>query len=195
MTANSGATPAPHRRARIHPQYLRTYPGSYHGQWLRVVEGHDPDVPLPSGHIQVETARGIQPVPAAHFEIVERSKRLILVVDDDPSIRRSLQIALTNAGYDVLQARDGEEASRLWLETGPDLIVTDIHMPNKSGLLLLEDLQTHGSATPVIAMTDGGPAANLSLLGIAKMLGSIRTIAKPYSLDDMLKAVNQAAGL
>jgi CheY-like chemotaxis protein len=62
-------------------------------------------------------------------------------VDDDPSIRRTLQIALSNAGYEVLQAQDGEEAIRLWHETGPDLILTDIHMPRKSGLLLIEELQ------------------------------------------------------
>jgi CheY-like chemotaxis protein len=123
--------------------------------------------------------------------IAERAKRLILVVDDDSVIRRTLQVALNNAGYDVLQASDGEEATRLWQDSGPDLILTDIHMPRKSGLLLIEDLQTHGSSTPVIAMTDGGPSGNLNLLGVAKLLGSVRAVPKPYSLDEMLQAVNQ----
>lgn len=139
----------------------------------------------------VEMAGRAEQVQAAHFEIAARTKRLILVVDDDPVIRRTLYIALTNAGYDVLQAQDGEEATRLWLETGPDLILTDIHMPRKSGLLLIQDLQAHGSSTPVIAMTDGGPTANRKLLGVAKLLGSVRTMPKPYSLDEMVKAVQQ----
>jgi DNA-binding response OmpR family regulator len=160
-------------------------------QWLRVIEGHDPDVPVAPGNMRVEIAGRIQQAPIAHFEITERAKQLIMVVDDDAVIRRTLQIALSNAGYDVLQAGDGEEATRLWDEVGPDLILTDIHMPRKSGLLLIQDLQTHGSSTPIIAMTDGGPTGNLTLLGMAKLLGSVRTMAKPYTLDDMVNAVNQ----
>ncbi|MGH9894080.1 MAG: response regulator, partial [bacterium] len=180
MTAESGTpTHQPERRARLRPEHHRDYSVSYHWQWLRVVEGRDPDVPLPPGDMWVEIAGGPQQVRAAHFEIAERTKRLVLVVDDDSTIRRTLQTALSNAGYDVLQARDGDEATQLWHEAGPDLILTDIHMPRKSGLLLLQDLQTHGSSTPVIAMTDGGISGNLNLLGLAKLLGSVRTVAKP----------------
>ena len=181
----------PQRRARVRPEHEGGYPVSYHGQWFRVVERHAPDVPATPDHIWLDLTGGVQRVPAAHFEIAERTKRLILVVDDDPSIRRTLQIALSNEGYDILQAQDGEEAIRLWHETGPDLILTDIHMPKTSGLLLLQDLQANGSSTPVIAMTDGGPAGNLNLLGLAKLLGSVRTMPKPYSLDEMVKAINQ----
>jgi CheY-like chemotaxis protein len=181
----------PQRRARVRPEHHRDYPVTYHWQWLRVVERHDPDVPAASGDIWVEMAGEVQRVPAEHFEIAERSKRLILVVDDDAGIRRTLQIALSDAGYDVLQARDGEEGTRLWHEKGPDLILADIHMPRKSGLLLLQDLQAQGSSTPVIAMTDGGPAGNLKLLGLAEMLGSVRTVAKPFTLEEMVKAVNE----
>jgi CheY-like chemotaxis protein len=184
-------TPEPQRRARVRPEHHRAYPASYEGQWFRVVERHDPDVPATPDRIWLELTGGAQAVPAAHFEIAERIKRLILVVDDDPNIRRTLQIGLSKAGYEVLQAQDGEEATRLWHETGPDLILTDIHMPKKSGLLLLQDLQAYGSSTPVIAMTDGGPAGNLNLLSVAKLLGSVRTMPKPYSLDQMVKAVAQ----
>ena len=180
-----------YRLARLHVAHHQAYPVTYHWHWLRVVEGHDPDIPLPPGDLRVELAGSIQLVPAAHFEVAERTKRLVLVVDDDPNIRRTLHTALTRAGYDVLQAADGEEGTRLWQEQGPDLIVTDIHMPRKSGLLLIEDLQTYGSTTPIIAMTDGGPATNLTLLGVAKLLGSVRTIPKPYSLDQMVNAVNE----
>jgi CheY-like chemotaxis protein len=116
-------------------------------------------------------AGGVQQVLARHFEIAERGKRLILVADDDPGIRKTLHIALSKAGYDVVQAPDGEEASRLWQDVGPDLVITDIHMPRKSGLLFLEDLQAAGSCTPVIAMTDGGPAGNLALFNVARLLG------------------------
>jgi two-component system, chemotaxis family, chemotaxis protein CheY len=181
----------PHRWARVRPENQRDYPASYQGQWFRVVERHDPDVPATPGYMWLDLAGGAQGVRSEHFEIAERSKRRILVVDDDHSIRQTLQIALSNAGYEVLQAREGGEAIHVWHEMGPDLVITDIHMPNKSGLLLLEELQAHGASTPVIAMTDGGPASQFNLLGLATLLGAVRTVSKPFTLDEMVKTVNQ----
>jgi CheY-like chemotaxis protein len=187
------ATPTnePQRWARIRPEHHRDYPASYRGQWFRVVERHDPDVPDEPGYIWLDLAGEAQLVPGSHFDVAERSKRRILIVDDDPGIRQTVQIALTNAGYEVHQARDGEEATRLWHETGPDLVVADIHMPKKSGLLLIEDLRAQSASTPVIVMTDGGPASQFNLLGLAELLGAVRTIAKPFTLDQMVQAVNQ----
>jgi CheY-like chemotaxis protein len=195
MTADS-ATPAhePQRRARLRAEHHRSYPANYVGQWFRVVKRYDPDVAVTPGDIWLDLPGGVQRVQAAHFEIAERAKQLILVVDDDPGIRQTLQVVLGNTGYDVLQARDGEEATRLWHESGPDLVITDIHMPKKSGLLFIQDLETYGSSTPIIAMTDGGPAGNFNLLRLAGLLGSVRTIAKPFTLDDMVKVVNQELG-
>lgn len=177
-----------HRWARLRAEEHRDYPTVYHHVWFRVVERHDPDVP---DYIWLDLAGSVQRVWGAHFEIAERSKRRILVVDDDHSIRQTLQIALSNTGYEVLQARDGEEATRLWHETGPDLVITDVHMPKKSGLLLIQDLQAHSTSTLVIAMTDGGPASRFNLLRLAELLGAVRTITKPFSLNEMLTAVEQ----
>lgn len=156
-----------------------------------MVERHDPDVPDVSDYIWLDLAGTLQRVRGPHFEIVERAKRRILVVDDDPGIRQMLHIALSKRGYEVLQAQDGEEATRLWHESGPDLVITDIHMPHKSGLLFMQELQANSSSTRVIAMTDGGPARQLNLMGLAELLGAVRTIAKPFTLDEMVQVVNQ----
>jgi two-component system chemotaxis response regulator CheY len=118
-------------------------------------------------------------------------KRRILVADDDPGIRRTLQIGLEKAGYEVIEARDGEEATRLWREDGVDLIIADIYMPNKSGLQLIMDLRAHNSTIPVIAMSDGGRIQNLNPLIYSEVLGSVRTIGKPFSLEDMVAMVKQ----
>jgi CheY-like chemotaxis protein len=181
----------PQRWARLRPEEQRGYPAVYHHIWFRVVERHDPDIPVTTDHIWLDLAGTAERVQGAHFEIAERSRRRILVVDDDPSFRQTLQIALSNAGYEVLQAQDGEHATRLWHESGPDLVITDIHMPKKSGLLLIEDVQAHSSSTPVIAMTDGGPTGQLNLLGLAGVLGAVRAIPKPFSLEEMLRVVEQ----
>jgi two-component system chemotaxis response regulator CheY len=118
-------------------------------------------------------------------------KRRILVADDDPSICRTLQIGLGKAGYEVLEARDGEEATRLWRESRVDLIIADIYMPNKSGLQLIMELRANNSTIPVIAMSDGGRNKNLNPLSYSEVLGSVRTIAKPFSLEDMVAMVKQ----
>ena len=118
-------------------------------------------------------------------------KRRILVADDDPGIRRTLQIGLEKAGYEVVEARDGEEATRLWRENGVDLIIADIYMPNKSGLQLIMELRSHNSTIPVIAMSDGGRNKNLNPLIYSQVLGSVRTIGKPFSLEDMVAMVKQ----
>lgn len=116
----------------------------------------------------------------------------ILVIDDDPSIRQTLHIALSKAGYDVLGARDGEEAIQLWRDQGADLVIADILMPKKSGLQVIKELQAHSPSPPVIAMTDGGRTKNLNPLSHAELMGAVRTVAKPFSLEKMLAAVEQA---
>jgi DNA-binding response OmpR family regulator len=58
----------------------------------------------------------------------------ILVVDDTAGIRRGLEITLTNAGYYVMQARNGAEAVRLWRDLGGELVILDLVMPEKDGM-------------------------------------------------------------
>ena len=67
----------------------------------------------------------------------------ILVVDDDASIRRTLNILLSKAGYEVIQASDGSEAVRLWRDRGGDLVITDLHMPEKDGIETIIELLSH----------------------------------------------------
>jgi CheY-like chemotaxis protein len=180
--------------ARLRPGNHHGYPASLQYQWLRVVERPNPDIPVMPGYIWLDIAGKAQQVQAEHFETIARSTERILVVDDDPSIRQTLHIALRNAGYEVLQARDGEEATRIWRESGPDLVIADIHMPRKSGLLLLQELQANGSSTRVIVMTDGGPTRQFNLIGLAEWLGAVRTIAKPFTLEQMIAVVRLELG-
>jgi CheY-like chemotaxis protein len=177
------------RWARLRAANHQHYPVTFQHQWLRVVEQPDPDVPVGPRHLWLDCGGRAQQVDAGHFEIVERSKPRLLVVDDDPSIRQTLKVALNKAGFDVRAAPDGDQAGSLWREWGPDLIISDIHMPRKSGLLLMEELQANHASTRVIAMTDGGPQRNLGLMGVSSLLGAARTIAKPFTMDQMVQLV------
>ena len=116
----------------------------------------------------------------------------IMVVDDDPGIRRALHILLSRAGYHVTQARDGLEALRLWRTHGGDLVITDLHMPEKNGIETILELLTHSPGIRIIAMSGGGQTKRLDLLGNATMLGAVLTIEKPFTLNEMMVLVRRA---
>jgi DNA-binding NtrC family response regulator len=116
----------------------------------------------------------------------------IMIVDDDPGIRRALQILLSKAGYRVSQAQDGQEALRLWRDHGGDLVITDLHMPEKNGIETIVELLTDTPGLRIIAMSGGGQTKRLDLLGNATMLGAVLTIEKPFTLTEMLTLVKRA---
>ncbi len=64
------------------------------------------------------------------------SRPKILIVDDEVSIRRVVELKLRNSGYDVITARNGEEGLRMIYSEQPDAVVTDIHMPGMDGKTL-----------------------------------------------------------
>ena len=121
----------------------------------------------------------------------EAGKR-ILIVDDDPGIRRVLQVLLTKSGYQVTQASDGFEALRLWREHGGDLVITDLHMPEKNGIETILELLTHSPGMRIIAMSGGGQTKRLDLLGNDTMLGAVFTLEKPFTLPEILSLVKRA---
>jgi DNA-binding NtrC family response regulator len=116
----------------------------------------------------------------------------ILVVDDDASIRRALTILLSKAGYEVAQAADGSEAVRLWRDRGGDLVITDLHMPEKDGIETIIELLSHSPGIRIIAMSGGGQTKRLDLLGNASLLGAVLTIEKPFTIGEMMALVGRA---
>lgn len=82
----------------------------------------------------------------------------ILAVDDSPSMRDMVRIALTGAGFDVTQAIDGEEALKLAKEQSFDLILSDVNMPRMDGIQLIRALRAESSYrhTPILMLTTEG---------------------------------------
>jgi DNA-binding response OmpR family regulator len=120
-------------------------------------------------------------------------KRRILLVDDEPEVLRLLEGTLTEAGYEVITASDGDEAVRRWRElNGGDLVILDILMPEKDGLETIIELKTHSPGVPIIAMSGGGSNDRLDILGDAKMLGAVMTIRKPFHSRALLALVTKA---
>jgi CheY-like chemotaxis protein len=113
----------------------------------------------------------------------------ILIIDDEDQPRRMLQQVLIRVGYEVVEARDGNEGLQLFRASPTDLIITDILMPEKEGLETIIDLRREFPAVKIIAISGGGRTGNLNFLEVAKRLGAQRTLQKPFELQEMIAAV------
>jgi DNA-binding NtrC family response regulator len=113
----------------------------------------------------------------------------ILIVDDDQHIRRTLRALLTRYGHEVLEAADGVVAMEHCRLQVLDLVITDLFMPEKDGLELLLELRALRPNLPIITMSGGAATKSLDLLADTRMLGAVRTVAKPFTIDEMRQAV------
>lgn len=120
--------------------------------------------------------------------------RTILLIEDDVELRRLLTTTLERDGYDVVPTASGEEALD-WLglclvdgslEHVPALIVSDLRLPDLSGLEVVEGLRAAVAAVPVILIT-GFPSEETYAEAFA--LGAARMLAKPFDLDELRLAV------
>ncbi len=115
---------------------------------------------------------------------------LVLVVDDEAAMREVVSMRLADWGYDVCVAADGAEAGRLIQERRPDLVISDVVLPDMTGLELLSHLTAGEPTRPVIMMTAYG---TVELAVGAMKQGAQDFLTKPLDYSK-LKAVLAAAG-
>jgi two-component system, NtrC family, response regulator HydG len=114
----------------------------------------------------------------------------VLVVDDEPGIRRALQRILSGPGFSVTVAEDGEAGLALVLSGAPDVALVDIRMPKLDGLELLTRVKEKGSQTEVIMMTGHGTVEEAVA---AVKLGAYHFLKKPFENEVVAITVAQAA--
>jgi two-component system KDP operon response regulator KdpE len=114
-----------------------------------------------------------------------RTTPLILVIDDDPSIRQTLTREMALAGYDAISAADGLEGKAVFEERRPDLVITDLAMPRLDGLGLLAAVRRM-DATPVLVLSVRGEEEDKVR---ALDLGADDYVTKPFSLRELLARV------
>ena len=107
-----------------------------------------------------------------------KTSRKVLVVDDDPAVRKSIDRVLSGKGYAVITAESGEEALRKLNEEKYDLVYTDIRMPGMSGLEVAEQVKARRPWTPVVIITGYGTEAAEAR---AKAAGVSSFMHKPLS--------------
>jgi CheY-like chemotaxis protein len=120
----------------------------------------------------------------------------VLVIDDDEQMPRMLSKMLIADKHTVSLAKDGIEGLAVYRQKKPDLVITDIMMPNKCGTdVITELLDTYGDI-PIIAMSGGQRAVSAEFnLESAKMLGATAILKKPFSQENLREAVNRALGV
>ena len=120
--------------------------------------------------------------------------RTILVADDESHILHVVSLKLRNAGFRILTAQDGQEALELAQLEKPDLVITDYHMPQLSGLELCQRLKQDPA-------TNGIPAIMLTARGYhldpadTEQSGILRMLSKPFSPRQLLATVNEVLAL
>src|SRR5262245_20489398 len=113
-------------------------------------------------------------------------KRKILIVDDDAGMRASLAVLLQKWGFEPLQAGDGAEATELVERHDPDLVITDLVMPEVSGLDLLRNLKAGDPHRPVLLITAQG---SIDIAVEAMKQGARDFLTKPLNDLPKLKAL------
>jgi len=112
----------------------------------------------------------------------------ILVVDDEPQIRRVMRSTLTSHGYVISEAKNGEEAIELARKEKPDLILLDVNMPGISGIETCREIR-RGSNAPIIMLTVRSAERDKVL---ALDAGADDYVTKPFGIEELLARIRAA---
>src|SRR5690349_3637013 len=122
-------------------------------------------------------------------ETISKSHK-VLVVDDERGARMALEVPLRMSGYDVAAATGGREAIALGQGKRFDVVVTDIYMPDITGLEVVREFRRSSPDTKIIAVTAQG-SLEIAMQAIEE--GAFDFIAKPFNIDEVLALVGRAA--
>ena len=116
------------------------------------------------------------------------AKQRILIVDDEPQITRVLRRSLTTHGYEVRVASDGESALQTFGDWSPDLVVTDLSMPNMDGLHLCRNLRVISQLPIIVLSVRGEERTKVQALDA----GADDYVTKPFGMDELLARIRAA---
>ena len=113
----------------------------------------------------------------------------ILLIDDDNHFREMFAELLKRNGYEVIESPDGRYATELFAEHQPDLVITDIIMPEKEGIETILDLKRKHGNLKIIAISGGGRTNAMDNLRSARLLGADYTFEKPFENKEILEVI------
>jgi two-component system KDP operon response regulator KdpE len=113
----------------------------------------------------------------------------ILVVDDEPAIRRFLRTSLTAQGYQIIEAETAKAAVESLRRNSPDVLVLDLGLPDRDGFEVIQELRGAGSALPIIVLSSRADEAGKVR---ALDLGADDYVTKPFGVDELLARLRAA---
>ena len=129
--------------------------------------------------------------PAAQAEDLAMAKR-ILTIDDSKTIRDMLMLTLADAGFDVLQAVDGQDGLEVLDKERVDVVITDINMPRMDGYEVIRQMRRNNShkSTPILVLTTESEKEKKNL---AREAGATGWMVKPFDPDRLIATINKVA--
>jgi len=115
----------------------------------------------------------------------------ILVIDDDTLVRAVLTSILEQVGHTVLTAEDGLRGMAMFHEERPDLVITDLVMPEQQGIQTLAKIRGEDPNAKVIVMSGSGRIGDTDFLAEAQALDANDIVAKPFDPEDLLRSVSR----
>lgn len=115
----------------------------------------------------------------------------ILIIDDETAIALMLKKIIEKAGFDARTAANGNEGMVLFDSFKPDLLITDIVMPEKEGLELIFELRRKNPKLKIIAISGGGRFQYEGYLNSAKHLGANKVYQKPLDLKELMCGISE----
>ena len=114
----------------------------------------------------------------------------ILLVEDDDLVRDMLAQTLERASHTVISANNGEDAAEVLKTVKPDVMVTDIIMPKKSGITLISEVKNKQPQMEIIAISGGGRLDPTGYLDLSESLGATVSFEKPIDNSALLMAID-----
>ncbi len=115
----------------------------------------------------------------------------ILVIDDDPQVCILIQEVLELAGYTVATTQAAAAGLEHFHQDPAQLVITDILMPGREGLETIRDLRQEAPSTKIIAISAGLPWGGVDVLDVARKLGAVRVIQKPFDIQGLVDTVRE----
>ncbi len=116
----------------------------------------------------------------------------ILLIEDDALVADAVQTVLRKAGYTVVTIPNGTVALAKLEGENPDLILTDILMPEKEGIETIRDIRARDQQVPIVVYSGGGMMRNYEFLNMAVKLGANDAIRKPFANEELLAVVKRS---
>lgn len=125
------------------------------------------------------------------------NKRIILITEDEKSLRSVLHSKLINEGFDVIEAKDGEEGLEVSLKEHPDLILLDLLMPKLDGMSMLRKLRDNewGKTVPVIILTNLSSNDEVRNKDITELEPTYYFVKTDKSMEEIVDSIKERLGL